>query len=168
MHIHWVQAESQLICLQGIAEEDTMNNAHNQTTAVSRTSGCGALVRLVRRGAAVIALACVAIGPAAAQHRRDDGQPAPRSERFQLPRDMDNRGDPRASEQRPPDQRAPDQRAFDVRDEQRRQAQMQQEQNLRNAENLRRSGRMTPDERRDLRRQINEAGMDLYPTPQRR
>ena len=25
------------------------------------------------------------------------------------------------------------------------------------------SGRLTPDERRDLRRQINEAGMDLYP-----
>jgi hypothetical protein len=159
MHIHWVQAESQLICLQGIAEEDTMNNAHNQTTAVSCTSGCGALVRLARRGAAVIALACIAIVPASAQHgRRDDGQQAPRSERFQLPRDMDARVDPRAA----------DARAFDVRDEQRRQMQMQQEQNMRNAENLRRSGRMTPDERRDLRRQINEAGMDLYQTPPRR
>jgi hypothetical protein len=55
-----------------------------------------------------------------------------------------------------------------MRDEQRRQMQMQQEQNMRNAENLRRSGRMTPDERRDLRRQINEAGMDLYPNPPRR
>jgi hypothetical protein len=31
----------------------------------------------------------------------------------------------------------------------------------------RRSGRMTPDERRDLRRQINEAGMDLYPPKHR-
>jgi hypothetical protein len=46
---------------------------------------------------------------------------------------------------------------------------MQQEQNMRNAENARRSsGRMTPDERRDLRRQINEAGMDLYPANPRR
>jgi hypothetical protein len=32
----------------------------------------------------------------------------------------------------------------------------------------RRGGRMTPDERRDLRRQINEAGMDLYPNARRR
>jgi hypothetical protein len=134
-----------------------MNNAHNQTTAVSCTSGCGALVRLARRGAAIIALACVAIVPASAQQgRRDDGQQAPRSERFQLPRDMDARGDQR------------DARASEMRDEQRRQMQMQQEQNMRNAENLRRSGRMTPDERRDLRRQINEAGMDLYPNPPRR
>jgi hypothetical protein len=98
-------------------------------------------------------LACVAIVPASAQQgRRDDGQQPPRSERFQLPRDMDARGDQRG------DARA-------MRDEQRRQ--MQQEQNMRNAENLRRSGRMTPDERRDLRRQINEAGMDLYPNPPR-
>ena len=31
----------------------------------------------------------------------------------------------------------------------------------------RRGQRMTPDERRDLRRQINEAGMDLYPNRRR-
>jgi hypothetical protein len=134
-----------------------MNNAHNQTTAGSPTHGCGALVRLARHGAAALALACLAIGPASAQQgRRDDGQP-PRSERFQLPRDIDAR-----------DQRANEARAFEVREEQRRQMQMQQEQNMRNAENNRRSGRMTPDERRDLRRQINEAGMDLYPNTPRR
>jgi hypothetical protein len=55
---------------------------------------------------------------------------------------------------------------YDVRayEEQRRlQQQQQQEQRdaRRNSNNS--SGRMTPDERRDLRRQINEAGMDLYP-----
>ncbi|MFL6674253.1 MAG: hypothetical protein ACJ8LG_13305 [Massilia sp.] len=134
-----------------------MNNAHNQTTAGSPTHGCGALVRLARRGAAIVALACLAIGPAAAQQgRHDDAQPTQRSERFQLPRDGDAR-----------DQRASEARAFEVREEQRRQMQMQQEQNMRNAEN-RRSGRMTPDERRDLRRQINEAGMDLYPNTPRR
>ncbi|MGZ3184650.1 MAG: hypothetical protein ACXU8N_19610 [Telluria sp.] len=30
------------------------------------------------------------------------------------------------------------------------------------AEGFRRNGRLTPDERRDLRRQINEAGQDIY------
>jgi hypothetical protein len=135
-----------------------MNNVHNQTIVVSDAVGCSALVRLARRGAAVLALACVAIAPVSAQQaRRDDGQQAPRSERFQLPRDVDGR-----------DQRPADARAFDVRDEQRRQVQMQQEQNMRNAENARRGARMTPDERRDLRRQINEAGIDLYPNSSRR
>ncbi len=62
-----------------------------------------------------------------------------------------------------------DHRAFDSRaEDQRRLMQMQQEQNAQNAEAARRSGRLTPDERRDLRRQINEAGMDLYPNTPRR
>jgi hypothetical protein len=51
---------------------------------------------------------------------------------------------------------------YDVRayEEQRRLQQQQQEQRERRNNS---SSRMTPDERRDLRRQINEAGMDLYP-----
>ncbi|TFW29336.1 hypothetical protein [Massilia horti] len=111
------------------------------------------LARLLRRGVVVVALASLGLGAAHAQRneQRDDAQPVPHSERFQLPRE-DNRAAARA---------------FEAREEQRRQAQMQQEQ-MRNSENNRRSGRMTPDERRDLRRQINEAGMDLYPNPQRR
>ena len=59
-----------------------------------------------------------------------------------------------------------DQRAYEMREEARR----QQEQTMRD-QALReegRRGRMTPDERRDLRRQINEAGMDLYPNARRR
>jgi hypothetical protein len=104
----------------------------------------------------VLLLAGAGIGAASAQHSgRDETQQVPRSERFQLPRD-ESRDQGR------------DQRGYDAREEQRRQAQMQQEQANRNAENLRRSGRMTPDERRDLRRQINEAGMDLYPANTRR
>jgi hypothetical protein len=132
-----------------------MDNAHNKTIA---KSGHKALVRLARHGAVLLALAVAGVGAASAQHSgRDDGQQqAPRPERFQLPRDEGR------------DPRGMDARAFEARDEQRRQAQMQQEQNNRNAENMRRSGRMTPDERRDLRRQINEAGMDLYPSNQRR
>jgi hypothetical protein len=38
----------------------------------------------------------------------------------------------------------------------------------RDAEMNRRVGRMTPDERRDLRRQINEVGADIYSNPPRR
>jgi hypothetical protein len=56
---------------------------------------------------------------------------------------------------------------YDVRayEEQRRMQQQyqQQQQEQREARRNSGSGRMTPDERRDLRRQINEAGMDLYP-----
>ena len=55
---------------------------------------------------------------------------------------------------------------YDVRayEEQRRmQQQLQQQQQQEQRDARRGSGRMTPDERRDLRRQINEAGMDLYP-----
>jgi hypothetical protein len=127
-----------------------MDNAYKQT--IAKSGPVRALVRLAWRGVAVLTLASATMGAASAQsNRRDDAQQVPRSERFQLPRD-DGR-----------DQRGYDGRAFEIRDEQRRQAQMQQEQNMRNAENARRSGRMTPDERRDLRRQINEAGMDLYP-----
>lgn len=62
-----------------------------------------------------------------------------------------------------------DSRQFEARaDEQRRNLQMQQEQNAHNESFRRSSGRLTPDERRDLRRQINEAGMDLYPNKTRR
>jgi hypothetical protein len=134
-----------------------MDNAHNKTIA---KSGRAALVRLACRGVAVLLLAGAGIGAASAQHSgRDDAQQGQRPERFQLPRDEGR--DPR-------DPRGYDARAFEARDEQRRQAQMQQEQANRNAESQRRSGRMTPDERRDLRRQINEAGMDLYPANPRR
>ena len=71
----------------------------------------------------------------------------------------------RQPEQRQYEQRQFDGRAFENQD-QRRQQQMQ-EQNAR-AEALRRNGRMTADERRDLRRQINEAGLDIYPNTPRR
>lgn len=77
--------------------------------------------------------------------------------------------DPRVAEPRAADTRQGDPRSFEGRtsDEQRRQQQAQQEQGNR-AEAFRRSGRLTPDERRDLRRQINEAGLDIYPNTPRR
>ena len=121
------------------------------------------LARLARRGLAVCMLACVGLGAAHAQGqgRRDDIQlpppPSMRGERFQAP--------PPQIEQ-PREQRMYEQQQRALEDQQRRQAaQMQQEQSARDG---RRGGRLTPDERRDLRRQINEAGIDIYPNAQRR
>jgi hypothetical protein len=56
-----------------------------------------------------------------------------------------------------------DNRAFERAEERRR---IMQESG--NADMSRRVDRMTPDERRDLRRQINEAGQEIYVRPQRR
>lgn len=104
--------------------------------------------RLARRVVLACALVLGAGSALAQQHgdRRDDGpaQQPQRAERFHLP--LQER-EPRQADPRLVDQR--------VYEEQRRAQQDQQQE--------RRSGRMTPDERRDLRRQINEAGMDLYP-----
>ncbi|WP_371869688.1 hypothetical protein [Duganella flavida] len=71
------------------------------------------------------------------------------------------------SEQRPAanDNRQMDPRSYEARAEEQRRAMQEAS---RNAEMNRRVGRMTPDERRDLRRQINEVGQDLYANPPRR
>ena len=55
-------------------------------------------------------------------------------------------------------------------DEQRRmvQAQQQPEQGQQRPEPLRRPGHLTPDERMELRRQINEVGQDIYVNKRRR
>lgn len=60
---------------------------------------------------------------------------------------------------------ARDPRSFEARAEEQRRL---MEENSNNAEMSRRMGRMTPDERRDLRRQINEAGQQVYSQPPRR
>jgi len=66
---------------------------------------------------------------------------------------------------RPADaQRQIDPRSFEARTEEQRRA-MQEA--AHNTEMSRRAGRLTPDERRDLRRQINEVGQDLYALPPR-
>jgi len=110
------------------------------------------------------ALACALVlgsGSAWAQQygdRRDDQgvqQYPQQSPRFRLPpQDHGQRDDGRGyGDQRRAPQYQQDQR--DQRDQRDQQ------------HDSRRSGRMTPDERRDLRRQINEAGMDLYPPKHR-
>ena len=84
-----------------------------------------------------------------------------------------NDGPPRRDEQQQQQQSrrdsrwgsAADARSFEARAEEQRR--MMQE-NANNAEISRRMSRMTPDERRDLLRQINEAGMEVYSvTPKR-
>ncbi|HWW69290.1 MAG TPA: hypothetical protein VN089_05080, partial [Duganella sp.] len=70
--------------------------------------------------------------------------------------------EPRQADQ----QRQLDQRnSYEVRAEEHRRAMQEAS---RNAELSRRVGRLTPDERRDLRRQINEVGQDIYANPPRR
>ena len=133
-----------------------MKEALNKTQAVA--GGKGRLVRLVRHGVLACVLAGVGAGALAQSYDRGAQRQEAQQyrERFQM-QGQDMRGfDDR--------QRAYDearQRAFE--DQQRRQMQMDREQREPRGER-----RMTPDERSDLRRQINEARKDLYPNAQRR
>ena len=122
-----------------------MNSAFTHHHAANKAG------RLARRAVLACALVLGAGGAVAQQNgdRRDDQggrgdlQSQSQFSRFRLPpRDRDQRDDLRAYEEQ---RRAQQQ---DQRDQQ---------------HDSRRPSRMTPDERRDLRRQINEAGMDLYP-----
>jgi hypothetical protein len=133
----------------------------NSVTTKHAGTKAGRFARRALRGVLACALVLGASGAAFAQQygerqygdrqqygeqRRDDPalQQSGRG-RFQLPpQDRDPRYDARAME------------------EQRRMQQQYQEQRQMQ-ESRRGSGRMTADERREMRRQINEAGMDLYP-----
>ncbi len=143
-----------------------MKNAHIKSKAAP--GGQQGVQTFVRRFAAccligVAAMSAAQAGPRDRERERDhDGQSqreAPRNERAQ--RQPERRADERQ-------QRQYDTRAYEGRyEDPRRNGQVQEQQNAQsNAE--RRSGRLTPDERRDLRRQINEAGADIYPSRQRR
>lgn len=132
-----------------------MNNAHNKIDAAASAQVSGRY-SLVRRVAGGCLLACAFASAAHAGPEEDQRRAMQQQQRAE-----------RQAQER--HARQFDTRQFDARaEEQRRQMQMQQEQNSRNAENPRRGGHLTPDERRDLRRQINEAGMDLYPHARRR
>ncbi|MFP5392226.1 MAG: hypothetical protein ACLGI6_11890 [Gammaproteobacteria bacterium] len=139
-----------------------MNNAHtpaahkagpgSRAVAFALAFAASFSFRTAALGAAAVAL----LQPVAASAA--DRDPPPRYQ--QAARDR--------AQQRE-DVRQFDPRAFEARvEEQRRQMQQAQHDNPQNAEPGRRPGRLTPDERRDLRRQINEAGMDIYPNTPRR
>lgn len=104
-----------------------------------------------KAASALCAGLCCALVASAQAQSEPGNQPQPRKEGRRDFRDSrwENR-DPRSFESRA--------------DEQRR----LMEENNNNAEMSRRMGRMTPDERRDLRRQINEAGQQVYSLPPRR
>jgi hypothetical protein len=97
-------------------------------------------------------LACAVAAP---PDRYDQG-------RGQESRD-DGRRDARQQQQEQGQGQGQDQRSYQ-RQEQRRMIQMQDS----DRGDGRRGGRMTADERRDLRRQINEVGQDIYSNPPRR
>ncbi|WP_338764714.1 hypothetical protein [Massilia sp. METH4] len=84
------------------------------------------------------------------------------------PNDGPARRDNQQSRDNPRDSRwgdAADSRSFEARAEEQRRI---MQENANNAEISRRMSRMTPDERRDLRRQINDARIEVYSTPPRR
>lgn len=131
---------------------------HIHAAASARFCGGNALVRAVVLGCA---MACASV-PALADRGQDGQRSAPQQQ------------EPRAERMAPPPRQNDNGRAQDMRaEEQRRQMQQQQQQyqqqqQQQQEQGARRGGRLTPDERRELRRQINEAGMDLYPNPPRR
>jgi hypothetical protein len=146
-----------------------MNNAHIESKAV--TGGPSGVPSIVRRFAAcvVIGVAAMSVAHAGPRDRDGDGQrDNRRGERMQQSEQRPQRADERQQRQYEPRQyesRQYDNRQYDNRVEDQRRNQQAQEQNSES----RRSGRLTPDERRDLRRQINEAGADIYPNrPSRR
>jgi hypothetical protein len=194
MAIHWGQAALSLSVFKASRKRKTMNIALTKIYAVASAMSCKpqlgplALACALVGGLGVISAAhagpddrdggaregrrheaaqAAAHGANAERARDERGQQGPREPRFVMTQRA--APEPRAADVGRADAGRADARAFDARgDESRRQFQNQQDQNLRNADAQRRSGRLTPDERRDLRRQINEAGIDLYPNTPRR
>ena len=121
-------------------------HTHNSNQAAQET------VQVPPFGRSVVGaflVTCTMLATTAPAHAFGPGdRDAPRRE------ERDNRGER---------DRERDTRSFERAEERRR---IMQESG--NAEMSRRVDRMTADERRDLRRQINEAGQEIYVRPQRR
>ena len=128
--------------------DDTRMIAKLHANVCGRVSSMASCVRRVGVASMLACAVAVSVAPVQAQERfrKDDLQQHPRDERG-------DRGDRNGQR-------------FEQRDQRNDDAHRQQQD--RNADVQRRSGRLTPDERRDLRRQINEAGVDLYPNTPRR
>ena len=101
-------------------------------------------------GCALTSVLASSVAYAQAPPRREE-PPQLQSQRFEQT--------PKVNDTRIRDQR--DARSYGTRNEEQRRANE-------GVEVSRRNGRMTPDERRDLRRQINEVGQDIYANPPRR
>jgi len=129
---------------------------HKKIHAAASASFC------VRSSMGSLLLCCGLLGAGHACAQPGDG-PRREDNRPQMQRQAEPRQvDPRQVDQ----QRQVDQRNnYEARAEEQRRAMQEAS---RNAEMNRRVGRLTPDERRDLRRQINEVGQDIYANPPRR
>lgn len=121
---------------------------------------CASTLLRVCVGSLAVCCSMLAVAPALAAGPGDRDQGPQRKEERQDRQDRDSR-QPQAQ---PQPQQRPDPRTFEARAEEHRR--MQQD-NIGNAETSRRVDRMTADERRDLRRQINEAGQEVYSRPPR-
>jgi hypothetical protein len=132
---------------------------HKTRHAAASASFC------VRSSVSTLAMCCGLLGASAAMAgpgdggHHDEARPVqPMRETLRAERLQQRQGDPRQA-----DPRQFDPRSFDARAEEQRRA---LQDSGHNAE--RRAGRLTPDERRDLRRQINEVGQDIYANPPHR
>lgn len=136
-----------------------MQNAPHISQPERARTGALPFARAVSVLGSVIALAmaCAMLAPVA------HGQEAqPRQERAQQQQQREIQREMHRELQR---QEMLRQAQRDYEEQQRRLIQAQQEQQQ---EGQRRQGRMTPDERSELRRQINEANQDIYARPRRR
>ncbi|SHM25597.1 hypothetical protein SAMN05192549_101114 [Duganella sacchari] len=124
---------------------------HKKKSAAASASFC------VRSSLASALLCCGLISTGIARAEGPDGS------RREVPQHQ--QGGQRTEQRPSSEQRQIDTRTYEARAEEQRRAMQEAS---RNAEMSRRVGRMTPDERRDLRRQINEVGQDLYANPPRR
>lgn len=103
-------------------------------------------------------------GSAMAYDNSADRDPPRREDPRSLPASRDVQPVRQERMERQVEPRQIDPRSYDARAEEQRRAMQEAG---RNAEMSRRAGRLTPDERRDLRRQINEVGQDIYANPPR-
>ncbi len=126
------------------------DRAHNRSKAAG--TGFRARAAVVLGFLALSLVGIAQAGPNDGPPRRDDrGQQ-------QNQQSQQNRRDSRWGD-------ASDGRSFEARAEEQRRL---MQENANNAEMSRRMSRMTADERRDLRRQINEAGQEVYSVTPRR
>jgi hypothetical protein len=116
------------------------------------------------------AVACAGMPAFAGQdkdrdQRNSQQQPVQPNREIAPPRAERGPSPPQRSDPRQGDSRANDDQHRVAQQQALQQAQQQAQQQ---DQGSRRGGRLTPDERRELRRQINEAGVELYPNTPRR
>ena len=148
-----------------IAPKSIHAPASVQSVRPVRLRGRHAFVRALVLGCAMACASMTAFAGQDRERERDGRNLQQQAQQPQQPQQVQPSRDvapPRAERAAPPPQRVdPRQGDAHAYDEQRRQAQQQDQ-------GSRRGGRLTPDERAELRRQINEAGVELYPNAPRR